>query len=351
MEIQLNIDFKNNLSKTICWILSLLSWCLFVLTGWIGFFKLSIKKYNKHFSYNNIWSFINTYFDGDKSNETKYYPIQLKRGFYIFLFGLLVLCGTIGFAFYIMKTIFKKDEHVFEGMMGTYSRYHFSSLICATALFIIGMTQKLNLSYITDEPKKEDKISDKLDEINKFFNSFTISLCFSILGLISLVFIKKQTKIEKPDYIVYTIIEGVYSILISLFTYSFFYSSIYIGVFSKVKKAYNMFKNNFADLPKSLEILASINKFMKDCGITFSLLIGIINISIGIFFNEIGIPLTNLIIYLGLTVYFFLMNKDYRDNEGVSSAEGIIDIIFLVLSCCAVGLGGYNKFKNKKSPK
>lgn len=344
--MQMNIDFQNNLGKTICWILSLISWLLFILTGWIGFFKLSIKKYENGISYNNIWSFINFYIEGNNSDKTTYYPIQTKLGFYIFLFALLMICGTIAFVFYIIKSMFKKDDHVFEGMMGTFARYHFVPITCASALFIIGMTQKTNLTLITNDPNTES-VSKYFEEVKKYFNSFAVSLSFSIIGLISSVFIKMQTKIEQPYYIVYTIKDGVYSMFISLFTYCIFYSSIYVGVFNKVKKAYNIVINNIIDLSKSLQVLASIPKFMKDCGIAFSLIIGIINISIGIFLNDIGIPAINFIIYLGFTVYFFLINKDDRENEGISDAEGIIDIIILVVSCAGIAFILFNKFKVK----
>ena len=57
-----------------------------------------------------------------------------------------------------------------------------------------------------------------------------------------------QTKIEEPFYIVYTIKDGFYACLIALFVYSLFYSSIYVGVYNKIKVHINqlvLMRKNF----------------------------------------------------------------------------------------------------------
>ena len=340
--MELNLDFKNNLLKTICWILSLISWILFLLTGWIGFFKLLIISYENNISYNNIWCFINIYI---KDNEKdSYLPLQANRVFYIILFLILLILGTASFALYIIKSTYKKDEHVFEGMMGKFSRYHFCPLICASALFIVGESQKISLLELGNDPD-EGTFENYLNKFNKYLAEFCIMLIFSMLGLVSIVFIKMKTELEHPFYVVYTIKEGFYSCLITLFVYSFFYSSIYIGVFNKMKIGYETFKKDQINTGKSLEIISSVFSLMKDCGITFSILIGIINLTIGMFLKDILIPVMNFLIYLSLTIYFFLIKKEDRENDGVSIAEGLIDIIILIVSGVNAAFTTIKKFK------
>ena len=230
--------------------------------------------------------------------------------------------------------------------MGTFSRYHFIPLLRASAMFIVGMSQKLYLMDLSYDFEFYDfrSIDDDRDRINKFLGSFAANLAFSIIGLVSLVFIKMKNELEKPLYIIYLIIDGFYSWLIVLFTYSLFYSSIYTGYYNKMKDAFNTLKDNPINYAKTLSILNEIPNFLKDCGIAFSLVIGIINLGIGIFLKNIGIPIMNLIIYLGLTIYFFNI-KEVNGYTGVSFAEGAIDITIIILSALLITYNGFNKFR------
>jgi hypothetical protein len=257
---------------------------------------------------------------------------------------MLLILGTASFALYILKSTYKKDEHVFEGMMGKFSRYHFCPLICASALFIVGESQKISLFELGDDPN-EETFENYLTLFNKYLADFSVMLIFSILGLASLIFIKMKTELQHPLYVVYTIKDGFYSCLISLFVYSFFYSSIYIGVFNKMKIGYETFKKDPINTGKSFEIISSVYSLMKDCGITFSIMIGIINITIGMVLKDILIPVMNFLIYLSLTIYFFSIKKEDRENNGVSIAEGLIDIIILIVSGVNVAFTTIKKFK------
>ena len=335
--MQLNLDCQKDPCKTICWILSVLSWLSFVVIGWIGYFGLIIKDYDDDgISYNTIWSFVNVNYKYNDP-DTEYMPIQEKYWMYIVLFTILMILGTIAFALYLFKSTCQKDEQVFEGMMGTASRYNFIPFICASCLFIIGLTLDVG-GFVLEG----DSISEIKNQINKYLTKFAFNLTFSILGLLTLVFIKFQTKIEQPIYIVYTINEGIYSCLIALFTYSLFYSSIYTGVFNKMKTAYDKV---YSDPYKAMEIIEDIPDFMKGCGIAFSLMIGLINICAGVFLKDVLIPLMNFIIYLGLTIYFFSIKKEYKKEADVSNTEGAFDIIMIVLSSVAVAFNGFRKFR------
>ena len=324
--MQTNLDFKNPF-KTICWILSVLSWLLFLVTGWMGFSKLArvekltVTHPNADF---NIWSFLNVvYLDLEnfrKIVESEidylYLPIQAYKVFYIILFVILMVVGTVAFFIYLFKSVIKKDDHVFEGMMGTFSRFHFIPLVCASALFLAGYTQEKTFRGIILS------LFDK-DLLDKYKGEFSVNLVFCILGLLTLIFVKMQTKIENPFYVVYSIKDGLYSCLIALFTYCLFYSSYYIGLLTKISD----YKNS-----------EDIGKFTKNCGISFSILIGVINLCVSFILKDFILPIINFIIYLGLAIRFFDMSKDIRNDDDVTNAEGIIDIVVIVLSAVVFAL-------------
>ena len=339
--MQLNLDFQKDPCKTVCWILSVFSWLFFLIVGWIGYFQLVIKDYNEDgVSYNTVWSFVNVNYKYGDDDSTSYMPIQEKYAMYIVLFTILMILGTIACALYLFKSTCQKDEQVFEGMMGTVSRYNFIPFICASCLFIIGLT--IDISDFGLEIETYSDIDKLKSKINKFLAKFALNLTFSILGLLTLAFIKFQTKIEQPIYIVYSINEGIYSCLIALFTYSLFYSSIYTGNFNKMKTALDKI---FSDPKKAVEIIEDIPDFMKGCGIAFSIMIGLINICVGVFLKDVLIPLMNFIIYLGLTIYFFSIEKEEKKESDIKDAEGAFDIIFMVLSLVAIAFNGFRKFR------
>ena len=334
--MQLNLDFKNPL-KTICWILSILSWLLFLVTGWMGFSKLVNGKEqimetfhikHKYMDY-DIWSFL--VYTSEKDTKDIYSPIQEKNAFFIILFVILMIIGTIGFFIYLFKSVIKKDDHVFEGMMGTFSRYHFIPLVCASALFLAGYTQEDSaLSSIFDY--FEDIITNK-NKFGKYKKGFSVHLVFSIIGLLTLIFVKMQTKIENPFYVVYTIKDGLYSCLIALFTYCIFYSGYYIGYLTR---------------NEDREKIENIQKYVKDCGIAFSICIGAINLCVSFLLKDFILPIINFIIYLGLAIRFFDIDEDIRNNEKITNAEGAIEIVITVLSAVVFAFLIYTKIIRKR---
>ena len=344
--MNLNIDFKSNSYRTICWILSVLSWLLFVLIGWIAFLMLLFHKKENIIYYKNIWTFIDLD-DYQDYYKIPYYPIQTNKYFYIILFLLLMLLGTASFILYIYKASFKKDEHIFEGMMGKFSRFNFIPIICTISLFIIGTSKHL---FVKPDTKGNQK--DLLNNIDSNHAGFSTSLAFSLIGLASLIFIKIQTKIEQPFYIALIIKEGFYSCLIALYVYNIFYSSVYIGVYNKYKGVYNSGNKEPDEIIKKLEkMLEDLPDFMKACGIAFSMLIGIINITIGIILKDILIGIINLLIYIGLAQYFFSIDKQYKDIDGINNAEGVIDVIIIIIGAVGIGFTIFIKyfFKNKEA--
>jgi len=84
-------------------------------------------------------------------------------------------------------------------------------------------------------------------------------------------------------------------------------------------------------------------KFKKTCGIVLPIVIGLVNLGLSLFLIDAIISCMNLIIFIGATIYYFSMPKEIREHFN-GSADGIIDIIMIVLSCAAMG---FLIFKNK----
>ena len=77
-------------------------------------------------------------------------------------------------------------------------------------------------------------------------------------------------------------------------------------------------------------------EFTKNCYITFSIFIGIINIALTFILKNVMIGIMNILIYIGMTAYFFDISKDARNEYGNGAAEGVIDIIIIILSAAFV---------------
>lgn len=296
-----NINFKggDNIMKTICWILSLISWILLLVTGVIGLVDL--------FNKNLIWVIPKWETVGDITiiNIIVYYffyrPMQILDSCLVTIFILTIIFTFIGFFIYIYLCTCGQNSSVMEGMLGSISRFHFIPLVCASALFLIG---------ITDHNLDEEK------------SIITTSLIFSIIGLFSLVLIAFKSNLESgPWYANFIIKKGVYGSYIALFTYNTCYSILLLGIMNEKDPI----------------------SFKKGCGIGLSLAVGIVNLIISFLLKDMILAFQNFLIYLGATIYYFGMHKLIREHYN-ENADGIIDIIMIVLSLAAVGFIG---FQNK----
>ena len=214
--------------------------------------------------------------------------------FHYIVFIILFIFTTLGFLIYMT---YRKDYNVTDGMLDKFSKFHFIPLLCVSALFIIG--------------ESVDLINNKYNECMYIFD-FT----FSIIGLVSLIFVYTQTKIESPWYAIFTIKKGTYSFLIAMLIYNLGYNFIYFG-------AYEMEKGPLKE------------GWFAACGIIFSILIGIINLILSVVFQDFVLALTNLLIYVGMIVNFFLIDEDLRHESG-GTGEGIIDIVIISLNSCVI---------------
>ena len=310
-KLNLNFSGGDNVVKSICWIMSYLSWLLLVASGWASIKWLDEKRNIYDFNpfkddkinYGwTVWVFdaVRTP-KGGRDPLENYYPFQMQVSLYYICFILTLIVITCGCVIFFVKTIFKKDDEVINGMMGQFSKFHFFPLLCASALFIIG-----------------ECVDNDIDEDDDHLKKMYISgLVFSLIGLASFIFIYIMTDLNTKDWWVLLLLKkGVFSCLIVLMWHCFCYSIYYVHHYDNLDESYD----------KNLD-------WIKGCGLAFSIIFGVGSLAFSFVFKDIVACGMNLLIYIGLTVAYFRVPKEYRKlKERNKNGDGIVDIIMLVLS-------------------
>ena len=301
-KLNLNFSGGDNVVKSICWIMSYLSWLLLVATGWASIKWLDEEPslIDKHFGW-FIWIFkaVRTLKGGSDPLEG-YYPFQMQVSLYYICFILTLIVITCGCVIFFVKTIFKKDDEVINGMMGQFSKFHFFPLLCASALFIIG-----------------ECVDNDLDDADHEKKMYISGLVFSLIGLASFIFIYIMTDLNTKDWWVLLLLKkGVFSCLIVLMWHCFCYSIYYVHAYDNPDESGD----------KRLD-------WIKGCGLAFSIIFGVGSLAFSFVFKDIVACGMNLLIYIGLTVaYFRIPKEDRKLKENNKNGDGIVDIIMLVLS-------------------
>lgn len=296
-KLNLNFNGGDNIIKSICWILSVLSWLLFIITGWISLRWLDYDPYN------TVWT-IHRY---EFRPQGPYIPIQMQSAMLYIVFILTMIIALAGFIIYMIKSTCKKDNNVFEGMMGNWARFHFCPLLCVSALFIIG--------ECSDNPVPKGK-----DYFHHGKDMLVSGFVFTIIGLVTLIFIYIMTDLNTEWYIVLTLKKGTYSCLIVLLWYHFCYSIYPLRVLH-ASETQNINTNNWDN----------------GCGIAFSIIFGIGSLIFAFFFKDLVVAGMNCLVYIGLTAYYFQLHKDIRKKKGANkNGDGAVDIIMMVASVALI---------------
>ena len=323
-KLNLNFSGGDNVVKSICWIMSYLSWLLLVASGWASIKWLDEKPTGEednpdpeddyHVGW-TIWGFkvLRTGKNDQDPLKYGYFPLQMQVSLYYICFILALIVITGGCFVFFYKTICKKDDQVINGMMGQFSKFHFFPLLCASALFIIG--------ECVDNLDKEDWV-DK-DKRNDHFKAMYISgLVFSIVGLASFIFIYIMTDLNTDWWVLLLLKKGAFSCLIILMWYSFCYDIYYLHTYDKPDE----------DDDKDLD-------WRKGCGLAFSIIFGIGSLAFSFVFKDLAACVMNLLIYIGLTVAYFRLPSEARKLKDYNkNGDGIVDIIMLVLSVAVIVL-------------
>ncbi len=283
-----NLNFSDSKSTTIsiCWILSVISWLLFIITNVICFHWIK--------DFGTVWTFyripIVTWVFGKKTadNSMGTYPIQMQEMFVYIVFALLLITFIVAFVIFMMKSTCKKDSAFFDEMFGTFGKFHFIPILCGAILFLIAETLKAG--------------RDRNDRGRNIAGMIVV-----IIGLGSMIFIYIKTNLP-GDWMSATIKKGAYSFLIALEWYYFCYDIVNLRINDEWYH----------------------NDTIKICGIIFSIIIGLGALVFAFFFKDVVIAFVNFIIYLGMLIFFFMIDTDFRGIYN-KYADGIIDIIMAVL--------------------
>ena len=331
-KLNLNFSGGDNVVKSICWIMSYLSWLLLVTSGWAS---LNWLVQNPSFVDGEtevqwgwtIWGFFawRTYKEiGDTEDtdplENRYLPLQMQVSLYYICFILALIIITGGCFVFFFKTIFSKDDQVINGMMGQFSKFHFFPLLCASALFITGECVDQDLDGNSDEV------------IDHFKNLYICGLVFSIIGLASLIFTYIMTDLNTNDWWVLLLLKkGAFSCLIILMWYSFCYDIYYVHFYDK--------REDNIDDYYGIVVSDKMHDWKKGCGLAFSIIFGIGSLAFSFVFKDLVACIMNLLIYIGLTVGYFKLDKELRKlKEANKNGDGIVDIIMLLLSVAVIVL-------------
>lgn len=275
---------------------SLFSFLLMIVTGVVALFQPHDGEDIVLF-----WTIIT---DSGKYSKD-FFSILINSAILYISFIILLLLAIASGAFII---IYRNDSNVKSGLFGTISRYHFIPIICASCLYIIG-----------------EALGNKNSDND---GCFICSFIFSIIGLCCTIFIYFKTDIPSPFHVRLVTKKGLYPCLIALFIYNICFSFGYYGFY---KKTVNLELDTLLD-------------WVKGCSIAFSIIMGLVNLALSFAMKDICLAGMNFLIYLGLIIYFFSIDKKVR-KEMNGEAEGAIDIIMDILSATLIAFLIF-KYKN-----
>ena len=275
-----NVFGGSNPIKSICWMLSYISWLIVAVNN-----LASLKWLYKN---GKIWNV-----SISSSTKENYLPLQMDYLFGYIVFNFAIFIILIGCVVYFLKTLIKPEDKVKDGMMGNISQFHFIPLLFAFTMSLLG-----ELSDSTNQKKSK--------------NLLYTGLVFSFLGLIFMIFIYINTNCESVDrWAKYFLKNGTFSCLIVLFWYNFCY------VIYPVRNTDNPEKDR--------------EKWLKGCSLAFSIIFGVGTIAFSFVFKDIMISFMNILIYFGMTKNYFALGDTYTKEKN-KSADGAIDCIMLVCS-------------------
>ena len=287
--------------------ISVFSWLLLLVCGWISFAvpDIGIQGYKQLFFWN---------YQIIQSNDVIIpFPLYIHYVVFYIIDITTLLSITVAFIVILYNIFIKKDSNGLNGIFGFASKFHFIPLLFVSALFIIGESV---------QEKKMPMIIFPFKGIYYFCN-----LLFSIMALITLIFITSQTKMDSPSYVVWTVKSGAFSCLIALLMHNVCYIISNYVLYLKYK---DLFKEHDEDEYDDIE--KDIENWAKGSYIAFSIILGLGNMAVSLILKEFVISVMNILIYTGMMVQFYKMDK-YSKNDLYKKVPGIVEpfIIFFSL--------------------
>jgi hypothetical protein len=272
--LNINCTGCSNILKTTCWILSVLSWLLFVIVGWISLKWLDDDR------------ILITFIRPLKKDNLSYMPIQITSTMLFILIIITMIIATIAFIVYMIFSTCKKEGGFFEKMFDKITMWHWIPIVLQAGLFLIGICH--------DGKHWRDELIAG------------IILVILTLILLGLMYYKTDIGGEIPGILVK---KGTYSALIAIDWYYFCYviCQLYMD-----------------DHPLKM-------KDHKNLGISFDIIMGIVMILVVYFFKDVLIAIYYFLIYLGILIFHYKIEKNVRKMYDITVADVIISIIFMIV--------------------
>ena len=277
--------------------ISFLSWFFFISSKWDLYMKV------------NFWDKL----DLEHGSLENYRPILYNARF-IQLITLII--SIIGFLVYVKNIIYKRNNDFYNGLFGQITKFHSVPLLFYSTINII-----LSLQVIMVRGIIVPDIASDIKDYTKFdLNALcAFYMIFSLLSLLSLIFIYYSTDLHCEWYIVMAIKKGIYSILIVESLY-FFFDSIYYVRFV-----------NIYETPSKLESLYNTG------GIMFAIFQGVVIILLSLYFKDITMPIFNFLLFYGMVLNFYnkwtfmkSTNGEEEEDDYKKSPAVVIEIIMVV---------------------
>lgn len=276
--------------------LSVISWILLLTTSIIGY----IQDTTFYCIHNNIKYYISAY--GQDLEVKIYYPISIKLDSLQTFFIILLSYGFFNFAYF---GLYKKDEMIINPMFNKFSNFHFIPLLLISIINIL-----------MQDTHQSANISDIKGHL-------ILDLIFTMIALCFLILIYSKTEFVHDWFIVLTIKKGVFSFLIIILWYNFFYVIELLAI-------------NNADADKIYDVL-------KASGITCAIFIGIGSLIFSLIFKDLIAAFTNLLIYIGMVNSFFGYEGkgiEQKDESG-GVGDGVVEIIMMIINLCFIAFFVY----------
>ena len=324
-----NFPGGKNVVKSICWILSYLSWLLAVATNLAALKWMYRPQKNSPFCF--IWNIliIPNYlnYQGDNEDNTRrrlnspakrnirklangpdylYLPLQMSKLMIYIVLNFAFAMIFAGCVVYIVKTFIKRDIQAIDGLFGKFSQFHFFPFLCNFVMSLLGILSGNDM--------------EKCDDFAK------AGLAISLIGLASMIFIYITTKSDSFDSTgKFFIKNGAFSCLIVLFWYSFCYDIYMVRWLTE----------------------GGDQKWVKGCSLAFSIIFGVGSLSFSFLFKDVMVSFMNILIYIGMAKNYFELGIDTSSKDYNKNGDGAIDIIMLVCSMILFLFLIYDNIMNK----
>lgn len=266
------------------WTISLISWLLFLITGWLSIGLPYTSNYSKI-----IWLIISY---NPVKNSKPFLPLEIYYPFHYITFIILLIFATLAFYIYIKQ---RNDTNLMMSMLGNITKFHFIPLLSISSLFIIG--NSIQNAY------------------NKSYSDFTnhamfiFDFLFTAIGLVSIIIIYIYTKIDSSFFAYMIIKKGTYSSIIVLLIFNIGFNITLYGLYCL---------GNDKDP----------GIWGKACGLIISIFIGFFNSFFSVIFKDFIMAIMNILIYIGMAIKSFTIEED-EDINYDENTEGIIDIVII----------------------